>query len=263
MATRYRRWLIPKGGIFCPSGAGILKLIDELRKAHWVAAPGTETLAALRFDGAPQAAATGGLARRVAAVTSPRDPAAGIEPIPRAVDADWIDDPKRSDVVLRWPVHPGKSFLWGADTLRYPLTRVEDVAPPASFDFEIHRADDLVYPTDKGIGSLDAECRCGEDLTFEWDAEVVSPFGSAGGIFTECEECSRTFDPAQHEANVLDPFTGKPTAVRGGAAYRFGLLVDCGASFPAGGSAPEFQPDLKTLVETAFGRDFHEIGAMG
>jgi hypothetical protein len=263
MSARYRRWLIPKGGVFCPSGAGVVKLVDELKKGCWIAAPGSGTLASLRFQGAPQAAKTGGLARRVASVTTPPDPAAGVEPIPHPLDADWFDDADGLDVVLQWPIHPGDRFRWGTDSLRYPLTRLDDVAAPASLDFEIHCADDIVYPIAKGIGSLDAACRCGEDLAFEWDAdEVISPFGSAAGIYTECEECSRTFDPTQREASVLDPFSRTRSPVRGGAAYRFALFVDCGASFPVGGAAPEFQPDLKALVESAFGRDFHEISAL-
>lgn len=227
--SRYRRWLIPKGAVFCPSGGAIAKLVLELQKASFL----------------PSA---GGVAKRAVA---PDDPAKSGEPIPKALDGAWLDDPDRADLALRWSIEP---------PLHAPLVRVPT---PASYGLEIHRADDFVYPSADAIDPLDATCACGEDLSFEWDEdEVIAPFGDAGGIFTECEECSRTFDPAQRSAEIADPFTGKRESVRGGAAYRFGVVVDCASTFAGGGAAPAFEPDLKQLVEAAFNRDFHEVAAI-
>jgi hypothetical protein len=162
------------------------------------------------------------------------------------LEGEWIDDPDRSDLVLRWT---------SGDGARQPLT-----ADLARFDLEIHRAEDFVHPVSEHVGAIATECLCGEDLSFEWDEdEIVSPFGDAAGIFTECDACSRTFDPTRHEATMTDPVTGAKAQVRGGAAHRFAVVVRCAAPT---GSAPTFHADLVALVEAAFGRDFHEIASI-
>ena len=101
-----------------------------------------------------------------------------------------------------------------------------------------------------------------DDLAFHWDPdEVVPAFESSAGIFHECEACSRTFDPSKAPAVITNPFDGVELEVRGGAAYRFALKVDCGKCFT---SAPSlaFAPELVALVEDEFGREMHEIGAL-
>ena len=261
MTRDYRRWLVPKGNTFCPSGAAIAQLVEHLRKEKWICDPASASFRDLRFDGAPLAAKTGGFAKRAIEVATPRNAAAGWERMPLPLEAAWIDDLDRSDLALRWPVHPGASWKWSDATLRYPLDRAPEVS--AAYDLEIHRSEEFVYPISGCIDALVADCSCGEDLGFEWDDdEIHSPFGATTGIFAECSECSRTFDPSHLEAEVRDPLTGRKTSMRGGAAYRFALVVDCGAAFPENGPLPAFHADLKTLFETDFGRDFYEIGAI-
>ena len=185
-----RTFLIPKGATFNPSAGAVAALVEKLAEKGLVSGAGTATRAVPADE---QDART--------------------EPVPKKLDAAWLDDPDRTDVVLRWG------------------------------SLEVHRADDFVYPEGSGIGALDATCACGDDLSFEWDPdEVVSPFGKAGGIFTECEACSRTFDPAKRAAKIH----GKD--VQGGAAYRFAVVVE---------GTPD--PALKALLEETFGRDFHEV----
>lgn len=186
-----RTFLIPRGATFNPSAGAVAALVEKLaEKGMLPAAAGTATRAVPADERESRT-----------------------EPVPKKLDAAWLDDPDRIDVVLRWGT------------------------------LEIHRADDFVCPEAAGIEVIDTECACGEDLAFEWDPdEVVSPFGAASGIFTECEECSRTFNPAKRAAKVH----GKD--VQGGAAYRFAVVVE-GAADPA----------LKALLEETFGRDFHEV----
>ena len=186
-----RTFLIPKGATFNPSAGAVAALVEKLvEKGLLPAAAGTATRAVPADERESRT-----------------------EPIPKKLDAAWLDDPDRCDVVLRWG------------------------------SLELHRADDFVYPEGPGIGPLDSGCACREDLGFEWDPdEVVSPFGAASGIFTECEACSRTFDPAKRAAKIH----GKD--VQGGAAYRFAVVVE---------GAPD--PALKALLEETFGRDFHEV----
>lgn len=263
MGRDYLRWFIPKGNTFCPSGAAITQLVERLRKEHWIADPSSESFRHLRFDGAPLAAKAGAFAKHATPVTSPRNPAAGWEALPLALTGAWIDAPTRSDLVLRFPLHADAALTWGAASVRYPLTRSSDSPKPLSCDIEIHRAEDFVYPISEQIDPIDAECACGEDLEFEWDDdEFHSPFGATTGIFAECSDCSKTFDPSGVEAVVRDPYSGKSRSVRGGAAYRFALVVHCGKCFPEGGPMPEFDAELKTLVEAEFGREFYEIGAV-
>ena len=263
MGTEYRRWLIPKGNVFCPSGAGIAKLVDKLRKEKWIVDPASASFQKLRFESAPLAAKTGGFSKRAIDVSEPRNASAGWAPTPYPLAAEWIDHPDRADLVLRWPVRPKDGWQWGPASLHHPLTGMEDAPLPHSYVLEIHRGEDFIYPLSECIDPIDTECACGEDLAFEWDeSEIQSPFGGASGIFTECSECSRTFDPAHAFADVTCPFTHKTTSVRGGAAYRFALVVDCGESFAKGGASPAFHPDLKALCEAEFGRDFYEIGAV-
>lgn len=201
---KYRRWLIAKGNVFFPSGAGIVKLVDRLRKEKWIPDP-----------------ATGAAWKEV------RFP----------LEAAWLDHPDRADLFLRWPA------------LRSPL------AGAASPTLELHRGDDFVYPEARGIGAIDSECACGEDLAFAWDDDdLPPPFGRASGIFTECSECSRTFDPARHEADIVDPRTGQTSRVRGGAAYRFAIVA-------ASAEVAAFDPELVAACEAEFGRSFYEVGA--
>ncbi len=211
MGREYKRWLIAKGNVFNPSGAAIVKLLEKLRKEKWISDP------------------PGG---------------ASWPKVPNPLEAAWLDDPNRSDLVLRWT------------PLRSPL------AEGKVLDLQIHRGEDFIYPDFDSIGALESDCACGEDLAFTWDEdELPSPFGRATGIFTECSECSRTFDPAKFEATVTDPHTGKKTSVRGGAAHRFAIVVV--TPFAEGATAAAFDPDFIALCEAEFGRNFYEIGAIG
>src|SRR5262249_8229015 len=129
-----------------------------------------------------------------------------------------------------------------------------------SFALEIHRAPEYVYPAGKTIGRLATTCACGEDLSFEWDEdEVVAPFAASSGIFAECDECSRTFDPSKSSATITNAFDGSSEKLPGGAAYRFALKVDCDS---VGTDDPKlgFAPALVALVEKEFGRAFYEFG---
>jgi hypothetical protein len=166
---------------------------------------------------------------------------------PTPLDGAWIDNPVRSDLVLGWPAARA-------------LLAATHGAPPVDVVLELHRGEDFVYPSANGIGRIETECDCGEDLAFEWDAdEVTPPFGAAMGIFTECSECSRTFDPARSEAEILDPATGRTTSVRGGAAYRFALVVK--ASLPDG-PVPAMSAELVATCAAEFNRSFYELGVL-
>jgi hypothetical protein len=258
----YQRWLIAKGNVFLPSAASVAKLIERLREEKWIVDPTSADLAKLRFDRSKREAyakATGGYAVRTVENRFGKDVAkqlaASTESLPATITAEWLDDPDREELRLVWPVM-GEAPL----PVQYPLSRMPE--GELSWSLELHRAPEYVCPTSETIGSISSTCACGEDLDFEWDEEEVVPaFGASTGIFAECDECSRTFDPAKGSATITNPFDGTTERLPGGAVHRFALKVDCGKCFVADAKLA-FAPELVALVEKEFGRSFYEVGSL-
>ncbi len=224
--STYERWLIARGNVFAPSSTAVAKLVQKLREERWIGGAGEVVTAGGPGQAAPRA------------------------PMPAEIDAAWLDDEGREELRLVWSAE-GTS----AGAVRSPLTAEPDGARCV---VEIHRASDFVTPARKGISDLDCTCKCGEDLTYEWDPyEVVPPFVQATGIFTECEECSRTFDPSKSYATITNPVDGSQDEVAGGAAYRFALVV----TTPSAPKDPKaaFAPELVALLEKEFGRVFYQV----
>jgi hypothetical protein len=238
MNADYERWLISKQTVFSPSAAAIAKLVARLRKEGWLPASGHAVRTIENTFGDDLRAKI----------------AASREPLPKELTGDWIDNPSREELRLVWPVDAAS-----ASSLTYPLTRKPDGA--VTYALEIHRAPDFVYPIADGIDAIDTTCPCGDDLAFEWDEEELVPaFRGSSGIYTECEACSRVFDPSKHAATIANPFGGASESVRGGAAYRFALKIDCGKCYVADPSLA-FAPELVAIVEDEFGRSFYQVGA--
>lgn len=261
MGVEYARWLVAKGSYFLPEPLSIVKFVEALRAERWVVDPGSPDLGKLRFEGlrAERAKATGGYAVKTVDNTFGQDVraklAASTEPTPVALTKEWLDDGDREELRLVWPV-TGEGPL----PLRYPLSL--EPKGIVSYSLEVHRAPEYVYPVGDTLDAIPTLCACGEDLAFEWDDEELVPaFADATGIFAECEECSRTFDPTKGTARLANPFDETSEEVRGGAAYRFALKIDCGKSFVADPKLA-FAPELVELVEKQFGRSFHEFGAV-
>lgn len=232
MSAGYARWLVARGNSFSPKAAAVAKFVDKLRSEGFVSGAGHAIRTVENTFGANAAARAAGQR----------------EAQPEPLTAEWLDDPDREEIRLVWPMSAG---------VKYPLTRAPD---PVSFALEVHRAPEFVYPVSETIGRVDSECPCGEDLWFDWDEdEVVPAFAASGGMWAECEDCSRTFDPAQQIVEIVNPFDGRPEEVTGGAAYRFAIKVDCGSAFVADPKLA-FLPELVQLVEKEFGRSFHEFG---
>jgi hypothetical protein len=260
MGVEYERWLIAKGNVFCPSSESIAKLVDRLRAEGWILDPASPALAELRLEGKRNeyARATGGYAVKTVENRWPNDAVGRIvgstESLPAQITREWLDDPTREELRLVWPMR-GQGRL----PVKYPLSRVPE--GEVSWSLEVHRSPEYVYPISEAIDPIDTECKCGEDLEFEWDLDDLVPaFGAANGIFAECEDCSRTFDPAKRSATIRNPFDGSEQEVPGGAAYRFAIKVDCGKCFVEDAKLA-FAPELVALVEKEFGRSFYEVGS--
>lgn len=255
--STYARYLIAKGNVFAPSSVAVAKLVQRLREEKWIVAPGAPELAKLELAGPREAKAraTGGYAVRTVANTFGEDTraglAAGAEALPAELDKEWLDDEGREELRMVWPCSEALG-------VRVPLTG----AGGGTWSLELHRATDFVVPTADTIGALDCTCNCKEDLAFEWDPEEVVPaFANASGIFTECEECSRTFDPSKRMAKVKDPVDGTSDDLPGGAAYRFALVVTTTA-VPPKGTKVALVPELVALLEKDFGRGFDQVAVV-
>ena len=263
MGAEYERWLIARGNVFSPSADAVVKLIEKLRAERWLIDPSSPELQSFEFRGTREQLGqkTGAYAIRRIENTFGRDReallakiAASTESVPKALDVAWLKDPSRENLNLVWWVSAK------APTLKYPLTRRPE--GPIQYRFEIHRAHDFVYPVSDQIDALPTECRCDNELAFDWDPdEFVNPFGATTGIFTECDECSRTFDPAKVTATVTNPFDEKESEVRGGAAYRFAIKIDCRGCFVEDPNLA-FAPELTALLEQEFGRSFYEVASL-
>ena len=222
MSGRYARWLIAKGNVFSPAAASVVKFAERLRKEQFIGADG-EAIATVEKGSSGKCA------------------------LPATLTKDWLEAPDRDELRLVWR-SGGK----------YPLSITPEGTP--SWTLEVHRAEEYIYPLSDTIGRVPSICNCGEDLAFEWDEdELVPAFERSIGIFAECEECSRTFDPSKGVAKIKNAFDGTVAEVRGGSAYRFALKVDCGESF-AEDPRLAFSPELVALVESEFGREFYEVG---
>jgi len=241
MATRYERWLVARGNVFAPGTAAVAKLIERLRKEGYIVEAAPFAYAVRTVD-------------NTFGDDEAKKKAASTEKLPAEVSAEWLSDPRREEIRLVWPMEAADG-----STAKYPLT--QKPAGTVRWSLEVHRAPEYVYPSADAIDALDTDCACGEDLEFEWDLdEVVPAFRDASGIFAECEECSRTFDPSKRTATLTNPFDESEEDVPGGAAYRFAIKVDCGSSFVADAKLA-FSPALVALVEEEFGRAFYEFGA--
>jgi hypothetical protein len=239
MGVEYERWLIAKGSVFQPSAAAVAKLVERLRKEKWIPEMGGYAVRTVENEFGDDLRAK---------------LAASREALPRSLGAEWLDDASREELRIVWPVDAEPPL-----PARYPLT--ERPQGRIAWSLELHRSADYVYPIAEGIDPVPTVCACGEDLAFHWDEdEVVPPFGASSGIFAECEACSRTFDPAKAVAVIANPFGGAAEPLRGGAAYRFALKVDCGECFVRDPGLA-FAPELVALVEEEFGRAFVQIGA--
>jgi hypothetical protein len=234
MSGNYQRWLIAKGNNLSPGPAAIVKLVDRLRKEKWIPESGGHAVCTV--DKADAAKAT--------------------VKLPAEITADWIAGaPEREEMRLVWTVEGD-----AAKDLEYPLSMKPE--GKVAYSIEIHRAPEFVYPVADNIEMIDTTCNCDEDLAFDWDEdEVVPAFKSSVGIFAECEECSRTFDPAKELATITNAFDEDDDEdIQGGAAYRFALKVDCGKSFVEDAKLG-FAKALVTLFEEEFGRSTYEVGA--
>jgi hypothetical protein len=163
-------------------------------------------------------------------------------------------------VRLVWPV-PSLAL----SGLRYPIRPrpyEERQAERVYYQLELHWCDDFVYHTSELIDPFaeSPACECGEALEYDAIAEHDDPPFFDAAIRRTCPRCGSPFRPDALACTIRNAFTSDEREVRGGAAYRFALLVDCGKWIP---DAPDgwtrLEEDLVNLCSTTLDQALEEI----
>ncbi len=230
MGIEYSRFMVPTQCSWRPDPKQTSDLIDALRENGWLIDPSSPSLAKMRFKTYrwyPAAAATG-FCIKTSDGTKPGNPN-----VLGALNAET------AEYVLSWPVEN----LSAAD-LKYPLEPAFENSDDAYFDFELHFANDYVYPF---VGAFDQEpvCQCGQKLVYYDEATKIDAF--AQRIRRTCNLCGYGFDPTGQSASGQSGMTGEIIPIPNAATYRFALVVGCGKAFGAG--EPYIAQELKELVE--------------
>ena len=238
MGVEYERWLLAKGAVFSPSAAAVATLVEKLRKERWIpeAAGARRAHRGQRLRQRRREEARG---EHRGAAEGPHRARGWTIPRARSCASCGPSRATRREV----PAHaaPGRRGLpTPSSSTARPSTCTRSSETIESAADDVRRA----ARTSASSGTRTRSC---------------PRSAPRGGIFAECEACSRTFDPGKRAAAITNPFDGESEQVMGGAAYRFALKVDCGKCF-VGDAALAFQRELVALVEGEFGRDFFEVG---
>ncbi|WP_161968008.1 hypothetical protein [Fimbriiglobus ruber] len=247
MGVEYRCFLIPRPNTFRPHPDAAFALVTALRDDGWLLGPEHPALALLPFKQSrlyPSARKHGYFALTVGR----RDSFAA--PLPEMFD-EYAD----RDLMMVWPVES-----LATSGLRYPLDPLpfDDPADAADCYYEVqfHFGRDFIYHTSEGIDPFKPSPLCSRGHTVECEPESDNdPFYSAR-LAARCPQCGAAFDPTQLVATGRDGRTGAAMRVRGGATYRFAVVVDCGKFF--GRRQLRFHPRLKSLVERTLGVETYE-----
>ena len=170
--------------------------------------------------------------------------------------AELLDHYANLDLMTVWPVESLK-----ASGLRYPLEPLPIGGPAYAadchYEVQFHFGHDYIYQTSEAFEPFEPSptCVCGYNLECDPDSDE-DPFYSPR-LLVACPECGSAFDPAQLVATGQDSWTGDDLHIRGGATYRFAVVIDCGKCF--GAAQPRFHPELKALVERILCIECYEV----
>jgi hypothetical protein len=144
---------------------------------------------------------------------------------------------------------------WGTDIkLMFPLWWPEE---DAWHDLEIHVCQDYVYHCSEIILPFESTaCTCGQALEFSVERDIFI----ASRLYLNCPKCGRAFDVSNLPAPTVDGWTGARNApLLGGAAYRFGLLIQCGRAREED-STFVVARDFRQRCTECLGCDFYDFG---
>jgi hypothetical protein len=247
VGVEYRHYLMPASRPFRPDASQTVGLIEALRAGRWIADPASPSFKKMKFQtthAAEHAKKCGAFA-----VTVRNKPF----PLPSPLAADSLAKVIAGDAVLTWPVE-----RMGDAKLEYPFD-IDPVDPEAYYELQLHFSQDYVHHSSEIIEPLEGlEC-CGEALEINLGDDDV--FYSSR-IRATCPGCKRPFDPSKKSVNTQDMWTGEPGALRGGGAYRFAIVVDCGKFIPGSDKAVPLRRQFKALCEKTLGQKLVDVGDM-
>jgi hypothetical protein len=260
MSTESRIFLIPRNNSFKPDAESLARFLDELRKGAWICDPEAPDFAALTFTTMRQSAfasKTGAYCKVSVSTGKGSNADSGYAAFPTANVAIWLRARGDADFRIVWPV---ENYEAVSSSLRYPLDWSNPLSPDAIYyDLELWVSHDYVYKTAEAIDPFDDEhCHCGAPLTYDAEEEGGALF-YALRMRARCPECGRPFDPSERSALVRDPWTGLESEVRGGATFRFALVVDCGKCIPRDPISVRLKKELRQLCEYHWQQRFYEI----
>ena len=251
MGVELQLWVIPRERVFRPQLDHFAGLANALRKENWVPS----------LDAHQQRS-------RVIELLPGSEGPIGKKPIrehthgERIFSASWLECLTEHEVCLEWKID--NVVEAGA---KYPLTfdPYPDSGPPY-FSIRLLWAHDYVYETSECVtpfAERETTCSCGEQLAYHTGFSGV--IGS-GRIHRTCPKGGRDFDASSATCEILDGWTGEPSPLRGGLAFRFALQVDCGKYFPREEEKARrfgLRPEFLELWTAQIGVPFEQITTAG
>jgi hypothetical protein len=237
MGFEYRHYMIPRPNTTLPEPAAVARLLARLAEERWLPSK-------------PDHGDEGQLQRF------------GAQPlrVPHGARPAWYLPHVATGADVK--------VVWGLDDpvkrgLRVPLDFDGAGSSPIDYSVEVHLSGrDYFFETSEIIEGLEEHrCECGESLETTTGRTPVAIFYSGEDrIAFQCPSCESVFDPTDLPVGVRNWVTGRPGVVKGGAYYRFALVIDSGKRFPSGPEV-KLDPDLRDVASRELGCSFYEIGS--
>ena len=175
--------------------------------------------------------------------------------IGRAAAENWVpyDKPEvrrgGKDRILSWRIE--------SPAIAYPLAPVDVPPQDRTFEIQIHVSSDFVYHASECIDPFESSaCACGTQLDYDSEDELFTDLR----LPVACPVCGKAFDPSDLPAAYRHPVTGEESLLRGGASYRFAIVIDCGKCVPSESKAVTADPRFLELCQTELKAPFYEVG---
>ena len=277
MGISYSVYVLPRENDVRPTPEVVVRLIEALQAARYLARPGDPCLAtitnkAARESGAVYLKLDEWNKWKARALTPPPKPSwreriLGIAPkreVPRLYRPPFTIPPTpeawqamSGAVQIEWPIEDAKKMM-----IEYPfdMPPANDMAQECTMQMLFSDDFNNVCPNPyMSSAKLESICSCGIELGYEADN-----FGSKHNIRRLCPECGAAFKPQERTLATQDGCTGKPLEIRGGVCFRFAISIECGRNVPHQDTAAEdVLPSLRfmRLCEHALGLELYAVGA--
>jgi hypothetical protein len=255
-------FVLPRRSTFRPNGGALANLVRALRRDGWLSDPASAAHERLDFTTMKPhriAQATG------AYVALPADLRARVTlssesffPLPTAERLDaWFRSRETGDLAVVWPMVGAIDGDQVEGFLRYPLSAAPQGVDIAEWELSLWLADDFIYQgSDEVAPFADETCAaCGASLVTDPESERL--LFHARRLRARCGACGAPFDPSTRSAALLDGRGRTIGELRGGMAFRFALVIECGECFPDG--KLRLHDRLRSLLEATLGQSFYEV----